>query len=322
MKRILIFAFAFLLAAVTLFTVTPRARAASPTVSASPASFSGTCPATINFSGVLYAAGAGTLKYYFSYYDPGQKKNIADPVKTVTPKFAGPVAVSDTGVMSGSGAGSVTLYEISPLVAQSAPFTIQVTCAAQASPAPNPRYRLQRPAFPIFRWNNVHFNEWDWRINHYESGMGIPEVGLACDTLCAGFRHITSGGGAPFGIHEIDDWRSYMQFAKFPAPVAQALLIFTTTDPQDVNCLEGAAPALATWQGNKDWVNGDFTYTVPRQVSGNTVTLDVTSIAQDWVSGKLPNHGFVIAGSDESGGGPDNITCIINFTVPPTLLVR
>jgi len=333
MKRF--FAFIGCVTIATVLASTRAAVAAAPTVDKI-ADYYGSCPATVHFSGALYPPTAAPTKitYVFGYYDPGQAKWIADKAKTIS--VNGSVGVTDTGTFTGSGVATVVLYQNNVVSPQ--PQSFQVHCGAVPPRNPGIRGRLAgNYRFPV--WSSMPFQAWDWRLNQYtySGGLGsLPDFGTACGDICAGFRHFTSGGGAPFGYHEIDDWRSYMQFGKIPnppKPVSQAVLILTLdvwSSQSSLKCLEGVAPALSTWQGNKAWVNGNFTYNAPTIASGlllppdtRKVMFDVTSIVRDWFSGKIANHGFVIAGSNEAGTEPpDNVDCVIGFAVSPTLLVR
>ncbi|MBV8363614.1 MAG: hypothetical protein JO193_03540 [Candidatus Eremiobacteraeota bacterium] len=312
------------------------ASAAQPTV-ITPPDYKGSCPATVHFGGTLFPP-AGSVSYHFGYHDPGQTQNSVTPKRTVA--AVGPFSATDTGTVTASGAAWVELTEDAPQLPKPTPSTstragFQVHCTFGALP----------PGIRFSVWASPPLMAWDWRNNHYQSGIGMPpESGQnpACETICAGFIHQTTGGGAPFGYHSIDDWRSYMQFGKIPnppKPPTQAVLILTFSQPTaNLRCIEGVAPALDTWQGNKNWINGG-TFVQPTIPSTNlsgpllqsyesnqrNVVFDVTSIVRAWSAG-TPNHGFVIAGSNESGSEDPpwngNTICLVNFVVPPVLLIR
>ena len=167
---------------------------------------------------------------------------------------------------------------------------------------------------------------WDYRVNDYTCfGCLGGEYGKACLTPCVGWETYKSGDG-PSLNHEITVWRSYLAF-NWTIPlhnlnVYKATVNLTTAPNSDPSCYGGIAPALAQWEGNKDWVQGDFTYNEPHTVNGTTFSIDVTSIVRDWASGKVRNFGFVMSGSNETGSEPDNAACILNFNNGATLSIE
>ena len=167
---------------------------------------------------------------------------------------------------------------------------------------------------------------WDYRVNDYTCfGCLGGEYGKACLTPCVGWETYKSGDG-PSLNHEITVWRSYLAF-NWTIPlhnlnVYKATVNLTIAPNSDQGCYGGIAPALAQWEGNKDWVQGDFTYNEPHTINGPTFSIDVTSIVRDWASGKVRNFGFVMSGSNETGSEPDNAACILNFNNGATLTIE
>jgi hypothetical protein len=187
----------------------------------------------------------------------------------------------------------------------------------------SPNSYMGRGSSQIMKLSSYH---WDTRKNSYIfqiAGLsGLPENGEACGPLnqpCVGYSTYKTGDG-PTLYHEIDTWRAYISpIWTGPTSLAgmnvyKATLALTVNQPNALHCFGGIGPALAAWQGNKDYVQGDFTYNEPFSLSGSLLTIDVTSIVRDWATGKVPNFGFVLDGSNETGSEPDNVTCTISFS--------
>jgi hypothetical protein len=59
--------------------------------------------------------------------------------------------------------------------------------------------------------------------------------------------------------------------------------------------------------------DGDFRWSTPATFSPTSVAIDVTDIVKGWVSGKMPNQGFVLRGKTEDNGSNGNDSCSLRF---------
>ena len=104
------------------FTVRPMTMAAS--LSANPASFTGPCPATINFSGSITAEYPCMVTYFFGRNDGSKSPNYKVSVAAGKPQ-----AVSYSWQLSASYSGHVTIYVVDPVNKSSNTAYFTVNCA-------------------------------------------------------------------------------------------------------------------------------------------------------------------------------------------------
>ncbi len=310
--------------------------AITPTVAASPSPYTGNCPGTISFTGTITATAAGTVSYEFEYTPPGQTTALVPKVQSITVKSPGPVMVSGSGGVTLSGIGTVVLLETAPVKAASNPATFKAVCSSSAM---NYHYPVQKPQISrnavqmpySSTTQSLSLVASDSRIQAYN--YGGADVFNSCGNgqpLCVGYYHNESDVGPIVSTHQILTWRSYYLFQPVKIPSGSQLTKATLTvnaSNWPSNCYGGIAPAVSDWTTTKSYTDGNFTYAIPTSFGGPnaegfyTVTFFVTPIVKDWVSGKIPNHGFVLRGSDENGSGPNNVYCVLNFAGAGKLVI-
>lgn len=99
-------------------------------ISASPSTFSGVCPTTINVTGTLTVNRAGTVKYHFVRSD-----GSVSSVKTLTFTAGGSQAITDSYSASATGSDAVYIDEPNHQLMGSAPYTITCGTATATSTA-------------------------------------------------------------------------------------------------------------------------------------------------------------------------------------------
>ncbi|HEV3469805.1 MAG TPA: hypothetical protein VG148_10830 [Pyrinomonadaceae bacterium] len=99
---------------------------------ASPSRYQGSCPAKINFDGVIEANGPGTVRYTFVRSD-----GATGPTQTLVFKSAGRLPVNNTWSIGGAGlphfSGWQAIRILDPAPAESGPARFTVQCAGSAS---------------------------------------------------------------------------------------------------------------------------------------------------------------------------------------------
>jgi len=105
------------------FTVRPMDMTAS--LSANPATFTGPCPATINFSGSITAEYPCNVTYFFGRNDGAKSPNYKVSVAAGKPQ-----AVSYSWQLKGSYSGHVTIYVVDPVLKSSNTAYFTVNCAS------------------------------------------------------------------------------------------------------------------------------------------------------------------------------------------------
>ena len=61
---------------------------------------------------------------------------------------------------------------------------------------------------------------------------------------------------------------------------------------------------------------------IGQQFTGGSATVDVTSIVRGWVTGKMPNQGFVLRGKLEDNGSNGNDSCSLSFGKDAVLTIE
>jgi len=104
-------------------TFTLRPMELSATLSAFPTTFSGACPATINFKGFITAEYPCEVTYFFGHNDGTKSANYK-----VTVAAGKPQAVAYSRQVAQSGSGHVTIYMVAPVNKSSNTAYYTVTC--------------------------------------------------------------------------------------------------------------------------------------------------------------------------------------------------
>jgi hypothetical protein len=104
-------------------TFTLRPMELSATLSAFPTTFTGACPATINFKGFITAEYPCEVTYFFGHNDGTKSANYK-----VTVAAGKPQAVSYSRQVAQSGSGHVTLFVVAPVAKSSNTAFFTVTC--------------------------------------------------------------------------------------------------------------------------------------------------------------------------------------------------
>ena len=105
-----------------------------------------------------------------------------------------------------------------------------------------------------------------------------------------------------------------------------------TVDSGDTSCYGGLGRAVLTRThvepGKMQTFSapypddGDFNWPAPIMFAAGSATIDVTSIVQAWVSGKMPNQGFVLRGKLEDNGANGNDACSLVFGKDAVLTIE
>jgi hypothetical protein len=120
-----------------IVVVPARAAITSATLSANPASYTGTCPVTINFSGTIVGT-PGTFTFFIV------RNGVSSAAMVGMIPNSGTLAVSDNIIVSATGSGYDQIRVPSPHIGEvlSPQAAYSVTCTA-ATPAPSPSSQLR-----------------------------------------------------------------------------------------------------------------------------------------------------------------------------------
>jgi hypothetical protein len=328
MTRVLKPALVFALSAFAIGLSHQAASAGAPTVSASPNPYKGNCPTTLAFTGTITATAAGTISYQFAYTAPGQSIPTLPKPQTVVAKQAGPVTVTASGNVTWSGTGTIELDELAPVKAHSQTVTITTVCSSSTAPnyplAPSSRNVLTAPK-PLTVTQNQKIPLQMAAYGDKSFNIGDQDIFVGCGGICAGYEHYRNND--PFDVKQIIIYRGYLLFNKIPTgqTVVKAVLGLNVQDRDQVSCFGGVGAATSAWNPATQWPDGDFSYATPMQSNGTYMSIDVTSIVRAWMTGKVPQYGLVVRGSDENtqvGFVAHTSSCIMQFAKPNVLYVQ
>jgi len=117
------------------------------TALADPSSYSGPCPAEIQFHGAIDGLSGSAVSYTFSYLDPGAKALVTRQTLTGTLGSSGALNVTGSGVVTNSGDGWVALLAqgsgISPISSTKSAF--KVSCTSFLPPIPEQASYIDPP---------------------------------------------------------------------------------------------------------------------------------------------------------------------------------
>jgi hypothetical protein len=327
-------------AAVVAVSIAHPAKASitGATISTTQPSYSGTCPVTIAFTGSVTGTPGTAFTYSFNRFVNGVQQVVAGGTVTLS---SGSYAVNDSIPISATTSAKtfdqIWVHNISggqtDVYSNQANFS--VTCGG---PTPNPRYVLhQGPA--LVRPNvTLHSTWWGDREYSYKWTGIAPcmfERGTALPTnLFIGYDHEKWGDSAWLCHWNTYD-RAFLGFDQNSLSglnVTQALLTLSIATG-DRSCLGGIGRALLTkvpltLSTSTTFTapypdDGDFNWPTTSGSSVGGVTFDVTSIVQQWASGKMKNDGFVVRGrTEDNGSDANNDSCSLTFGTDGVLQIK
>jgi hypothetical protein len=116
-------------------------------VVANPSSYSGPCPAEIQFRGVINGLSGSAVTYTFSYLDPGTKASVTRQPQTGAVGSSGALSVDSSGVVTNPGEGWVSLLaqgsNISAVSSTKSAF--KVSCTSFLPPIPEQASYIDPP---------------------------------------------------------------------------------------------------------------------------------------------------------------------------------
>jgi hypothetical protein len=326
------------LLAVALFVVLASPATAAITTAALTAttpSYTGKCAVTETFSGTISGMVGTTFQYSFNRFINGaqQIQNIGSG----TIPASGSLAVNDSFSIASSSTGAnfdqIWVHNIAGGQADvySNKATFAVTCASV-----NPNAVLHQGTTLVKPVVTLH-SQW-WALREYEYkwvGMTtyLPERGTGpCGNLCIGWYHLHNGDS--FYLYH---WNTYDRaFLGFDPTALNGLNVTKATltlkvVQGDPNCYGGLGRALLAKIPAAKFTSqtfnapypedGDFNWPTPTQFSAGSATVDVTSIIQQWASGKMRNDGFVLRGKVEDNGSNGNDSCSLGFATDGVLTI-
>ncbi len=298
-----------------------NAQITGATLSASPPSFAGYCPTTVSFSGVIAGKPGTTFQYTFAWR--GGTEFSGDFVATMPASGTLPVQYSISVTASTTDFMQIWVRNISGGQANVYSTSPEYSVACKFNPgARPPNTNFLQPLTLHPEW--FALREYEYKTVGPMSSY-LPERGTApCPGLCIGWYHALDGA-----FLWIFHWNTYDRAFWGYDPVAFQGLKVTkatlklTVASGDTSCFGALGRAVLTRthveQGTTQTFSapypddGDFNWPAPVQFTAGSATIDVTSIVQAWVSGKMPNQGFVLRGRLEDNGSNDNDTCSLVF---------
>ena len=308
-----------------------NAQITGATLSASPPSFSGNCPTTVSFNGVIAGKPGTAFWFTFSWHSGGNTVFSGDSVETMPPSGSLSVQHSLSVPDSISDSMQLRVSHISggqPDMYFSAPYT--VACKFNPGVLP-PRPAFRKPVTLHPQW--FALREYEYKTVGPFSTF-IPERGsAACPDLCIGWNHVLDGA-----FLWLYHWNTYDRAFWGYDPTAFKGLKVTkatvtlTIDGGDPACFGAIGRAVLTRThvapGTTQTFqapypdDGDFRWRAPVQFSAGSATIDVTSIVQAWASGEMTNQGFVMRGRLEDNGAEDNDSCVLRFGTDVVLTIE
>jgi hypothetical protein len=299
-----------------------NAQITGATLSASPPSFSGDCPTTVSFSGQVEGKPGTAFWFTFIWLSGTTTVFSGDSVVTMPASGSLPIQNSISVSASTTGYMQVRVSHISggqPDQYYSAEYS--VACKFNPGVVPsNARFGKTVTLHP--QWFGLR--EYEYKQVNFMSTF-IPERGTApCTDLCIGWDHILNGS-----FLWLFHWNTYDRaFWGYDPDAFKGLrvtkaTVTLTVDGGDPACYGGLGRAvLARTPVAKGTTqtfsapypdDGDFRWPAPVQFSAGSATIDVTSIVQQWASGKMRNDGFVLRGKLEDNGAEGNDSCGLSF---------
>lgn len=288
-----------------------------------------TCPVNVNFTGSINGPATTPVTYLFARFVNGTSIDSA-PINAVIPASGSlPVSTTLNVDKAHSGFQSYALFITVPANATQGKVFFTVTCA-------NPNAVLHQGPALVRPVVTLH-SQW-WALREYEykwvgTTTYIPERGTGpCGNLCIGWYHLHNGDS--FWLYH---WNTYDRaFLGFdPAAfnglnVTKATLTLNVVQG-DTNCYGGLGRALLAKIPAVNFTSktfnapypedGDFNWPTPTQFTAGSATIDVTSIVQQWASGKMRNDGFVLRGKVEDNGSNGNDSCSLGFGTDGVLTI-
>jgi hypothetical protein len=306
-----------------------NAQITGATLAASRASYTGTCPTTVSFSGQITGKPGTTFWYTFAWL--AGKKFSGDSVVTMPTSGSLPVKYSIPVTGSISDYMQIWVRNISggqPNVYASAKYS--VACKLNLG-TPPPTSTFHQPVKLHPQW--FALREYEYKTVGPFSTF-TPERGTApCQDLCVGWDHILDGS-----FLWLFHWNTYDRaFWGYDPAAFKGLKVTRATvtlkvDGGDPGCYGGLGRAVLTKppaaKGRTQTFNapypddGDFKWPAPIQFSAGSATITVTSIVQAWVNGKILNQGFVLRGKVEDNGSEGNDSCSLSFAKDAVLTIE
>ncbi len=320
-------------AAIVALGVTHPANAqiTGATVSASPPSFAGYCPTDVSFSGVI--TGKPGTTFWATFVWLGGTEFSGDFVETMPASGSLPIQFPISVTKSTTDYMEIRVGNISggqpDLYSNAAPYS--VACKFNPAVLPAPVTSIQKPVKLHPQW--FALREYEYKTVGPFSSF-IPERGsAACPDLCIGWDHILDGS-----FLWLFHWNTYDRAfwgydpAAFKGLKVTKAIVTLKVDGGDPACYGGLGRAVLTRthvvKGTTQRFSGpypddgDFNWPAPVHFAAGSATIDVTSIVQAWVSGKIPNQGFVVRGKLEDNGAEGNDSCSLSFGTDALLTIE
>lgn len=299
-----------------------NAQIVSTTLSANQPSYTGYCPTTVSFSGLITGKPGTTFRYNFAWL--AGKVLSGDFMATMPTSGSLPVQYSITVPESSTDSMQIWVKNIlggQPNVySNSAAYS--VACKFNPAVLPPPITTFQKPITLHPQW--FALREYEYKTVGPFSTF-IPERGSArCPDLCIGWDHILNGS-----FLWLFHWNTYDRAfwgydpAAFKGLKVTKAIVTLTVDGGDPACYGGLGRAVLSRtpvvKGSTQTFNapypddGDFNWPAPIQFTAGSATITVTNIVQAWVNGKIPNQGFVLRGKLEDNGSNGNDSCSLSF---------
>ena len=307
-----------------------RAPITGATISTTQPSFTGACPATITFTGAITGTAGTTFTYNFVRIDHGVFEFSGDTAATMP--ASGSLAVTDSVTISASTNNSEQLVVKNIAGGQpnvySTALSYSVTCKFNpGARPPNSQLNVALTLHP--KWTGVREYEYKW----VGATLYVPERGTGpCPDLCVGWFHLHNGDS--FWLYH---WNTFDRAFFGYDPVAFNGLTLSratlklTVSSGDTACFGRVGRAVLTqtpimrettqtFQAPYP-ADADFSLATAPQLTPTSATIDVTNIVRAWVSGKMPNQGFVIRGKVEDNGSNGNDSCSLRFAKDAVLTI-
>jgi len=181
-------------------------------------------------------------------------------------------------------------------------------------------------------------SQW-WAIREYEykwTGLcslgGEAGLGPPASSVFVGWNHIKAGDSLCL-YHWNRYWRAFLGFdptAFNGLNVTKATLTLNNVQGA-TNCYGALGRALLTKIPAAKFTSqtfkapypedGDFSsFPMATQFNAGSATVDVTSLVQQWASGKMKNDGFVLRGKVDNGSN-GNDSCFVTFATDIVLTI-
>lgn len=319
-------------ATIALVVVQPAsAQITGATVSASPPSYSGDCPTTVSFTGLV--TGQPGTTFWVTFFWLSGTTLSGDFVETMPASGSLSVQFPISVIKSTTDHMQIRVSHISGGQADLWSIGAQYSVACKFDPGVLP------PSPPNFRKSVTLHPQW-FALREYEyKTVGpfssfIPERGSApCQDLCIGWSHILDGA-----FLWLYHWNTYDRAfwgydpAAFKGLKVEKATVTLTIDGGNPGCYGGLGRAVLTRTpaaiGTTQTFHApypddaDFNWPAPAQFAAGSATIDVTSIVRAFVTGKIPNQGFVLRGKLEDNGSNGNDSCTLSFGKDAVLTIE